>query len=432
MGGGLPDVRPFRAWRYDTAVAGPLDALICPPYDVITPAAAGRLRAGTPRNVIHLELGPGPADPTRRDNRYVRAAATLEHWIADGILRRDATPCFYVYEQTFLHGGRTHRRLAFFAAVSLSPWEARTVLPHEVTLATPKADRTALLEATRANISPIYALCDGGLPGVAALLDVAAERPPDAEATDQAGEGHQLWGVANPGLLAAVIRDLAARPLYIADGHHRYETALAYARQHGDDRGPEGAGYVLMAITPVDDPGLVVLPTHRLLRDLESARLEDALAHLDDVFAVRVIDDVPPATSLLVALAEAAHDRPVGLYTPGLALLLRARPTSREGMQRVEPALHTLDVALLQQLFFEALLGLTPDDFRCQRYVDYTRDADEAVRLVDDGSHQAAVLLNGTPPSAIVEIARAGAQMPQKSTYFYPKLATGLVLRRLT
>jgi uncharacterized protein (DUF1015 family) len=206
---------------------------------------------------------------------------------------------------------------------------------------------------------------------------------------------------------------------------------LAYAQKHGDDRDPEGAGYVLMAITPVDDPGLVVLPTHRLLRDLESGRLEDALAHLDDVFAVRVVEDVPPATSLLVALAEAAHDRPFGLYTPGLARLLRARPSSHEGMQSVEPALHTLDVALLQQLFFGELLGLTPDDLCRQRYVDYTRDADEALRLVDDGSHQAAVLLNGTPPTAVLEIARAGAQMPQKSTYFYPKLATGLVLRRL-
>jgi uncharacterized protein (DUF1015 family) len=332
-----------------------------------------------------------------------------------------------VYEQTFRHGGRTHRRLAFFAAVSLSPWEARAVLPHESTLATPKADRTALLEATRANISPIYALCEGGLPGVAALLRVAAVRAPDAEATDEAGEGHRLWAVPDPGLLSAVTRDLAARPLYIADGHHRYETALAYAQKHGDDRDPEGAGYVLIAITPVDDPGLVVLPTHRLLRDLESGRLEDALAHLDDVFAVRVVEDVPPATSLLVALAEAEYDRPFGLYTPGLARLLRAHPSR---MQSVEPALRALDVALLQQLFFEELLGLTPDDLCRQRYVDYTRDADEALRLVEGGSHQAAVLLNGTPPATVLQIARAGAQMPQKSTYFYPKLATGLVLRR--
>ncbi|HKO25356.1 MAG TPA: DUF1015 domain-containing protein, partial [Chloroflexota bacterium] len=372
----MPDVRPFRAWRYDTALAGALAALICPPYDVITPAAAERLHAENPRNVIHLELGPGPADPTAPDNRYVRAAATLERWIADGILRRDATSCFYVYEQTFLHGGRTHRRLAFFAAVSLSPWEARAVLPHEVTLATPKADRTALLKATRANISPIYALCDGGLPSVAALLSVAAERPPDDEATEQAGECHRLWAVSDPGLLSAVTRDLAARPLCIADGHHRYETALAYARKQGDARDPEGAGYVLMAITPVDDPCLLVLPTHRLLRDLESGRLEDALAHLDDVFAVRVVDDVPPAASLLAAMAEAAQDYPFGLYTPGLARLLRARPSSGAGMQSVEPALRTLDVALLQQLFFEELLGLTPDDLRRQRNVDYTRDAD--------------------------------------------------------
>jgi uncharacterized protein (DUF1015 family) len=186
-----------------------------------------------------------------------------------------------------------------------------------------------------------------------------------------------------------------------------------------------------MAITPVDDPGLVVLPTHRLLRDLESGRLEDALAHLDDDFAVEVVDHVPPAEPLLVALAEAAQDRPFGLYTSGRARLLRARPSSGAGMQSVEPALRTLDVALLQQLFFAELLGLTADDLCRQRYVDYTRDTDEALRLVDEGSHQAAVLLNGTPPTAVLEIARAGAQMPQKSTYFYPKLATGLVLRRL-
>jgi uncharacterized protein (DUF1015 family) len=366
------------------------------------------------------------------DNRYARAAATLEQWIANGTVRRDAVSCFYVYEQAFLHGERTHRRLAFFAAVQLSPWDERAVLPHEVTLSRPKADRTALLEATRANISPIYGLCDGGLPGVTALLGVASERPPDGTATDQDGECHRLWAVPDPGLLSAVMRDLAARPLYIADGHHRYETALAYAQKHGHDRDPEGAGYVLMAITPVDDPGLVVLPTHRLLRDLESSRLEHALAHLDDVFAVRVVDDVPPAEPLLVALAEAAQDHPLGLYTPGLARLLRARPSCSARMQSVEPALPTLDVALLQQLFFAELLGLTPDDLCRQRYVDYRRDADEALRLVDAGSHQAAVLLNGTPPTAVLEIARAGAQMPQKSTYFYPKLATGLVLRRLT
>src|SRR5439155_1851497 len=143
------------------------------------------------RNIIHLELGPGPPDPAARDNRYVHAAATLERWIADGTLRRDAAPCFYVYEQTFLHCRHTYRRLAFFAAVRLSPWAEREVLPHEVTLAMPKADRTALLEATRANVSPIHALCDGGLPGVAALLHSAAERTPDAEATDDAGERHR-------------------------------------------------------------------------------------------------------------------------------------------------------------------------------------------------------------------------------------------------
>ena len=184
----MPEIHPLRGWRYDTAVAGPLDELICPPYDVIAPAEAARLLEHNPRNAIRLEFGPGAADPLAAENRYRQAAATLQGWLADGTLRQDARPALYVYEQVFTLGGATLRRRAFLASVHLTPWAAGEVLPHEVTLATPKADRLALLEATRANISPIYALCDGALPGVAALLDVAAARPPDEAATDESGE----------------------------------------------------------------------------------------------------------------------------------------------------------------------------------------------------------------------------------------------------
>ena len=421
----MPDVRPFRAWRYDTAVAGPLDDLICPPYDVIDPAAAGRLLAGSRHNVIHLELGSGAADPAAPDNRYTRAAATLEQWTAQGVLREETASCLYLYEQRFTVDGRPLRRLAFFAAVRLSPWEDRAVLPHEVTLSAPKADRLALLAATRANISPIYALCDAGLPGVTALLRVAVQREPDAEAGGEAGEYHRLWAVPDLDLLDGVTRDLARRPLYIADGHHRYETALAYAHEQGDGGGAEGAGYVLMAITPVDDPGLVVLPTHRLLRDLDAASLDQALRNLGALFDVQTVPNPTPA-----ALAAGTRDHAIALYTPGAGRVLRPRDGT-EALGDVDPALAALDVTVLQRLLFERLLGLTPDELRRQSHVDYTRDAGEALRLVDRGEYQAAALLNGTPPAAVLAVARAGARMPQKSTYFYPKLATGLVLRRV-
>ena len=429
----MPEVRPFRAWRFDSAVAGSLDHLICPPYDVISPEQARALLEGYPRNAIHLELGPGSTDPAAPDSRYRRAGATLDRWIAEGALRRDVRPCLYVYEQCFTLEGQPRRRVAFFAAVRLSPWAEGRVLPHEVTHAAPKADRLALLQATRANISPIYALCDAGLPGVAALLEVVERQPPQAVARDDAGERHRLWAVDDAALIAAVQRDLAQRPLFIADGHHRYETALAYAQTQParSEDGAEGAGYVLMGVTPVDDPGLVVLPTHRLLRDLDGDQLAHGLARLDDAFVLQELDPRAPAEALLETLAGTTEDHAFLLVLAERTVLLRPRRDATGAGDGLHPAVRRLDVSLLHALFFEGLLGLTDDDLESQRYVDYTRDAGEALRLARDGSYQLAVLLNGTPAGAILDVARAGATMPQKSTYFYPKLATGLVLRRL-
>lgn len=430
----MPDVRPFRSWRYDPAVAGPLATLICPPYDVVPPARAEDLMARNAHNAIRLELGPGALDPAASDNRYARAAGTLDAWVRAGALRRDAEPFLYVYEQRFIVDGQERRRFAFFAAVRLAPWDAGEVLPHERTLSAPKRDRLALLEATRANISPIYALCDAGLPGVDALRDAAARRAPDVEAIDDEGVAHRLWLVRDPAVLAGVTAALADHPLYIADGHHRYETALAYAeaRERLDRAGPDGVGYVLMALTPVDDPGLVVFPTHRLAHDLDSARVAYGLTRLHESFEVEIVEGVPPAGRLLARMAEAVETgaHAFGLYTSGLTRLLRPRPTPPQ-IAGLDPALQGLDVALLQALLFEDVLGLTAEDVRGQRYVDYTRDADEALRRVDEGSCQLAVLLNPTPARAVLDVARAGTRMPQKSTYFYPKLATGLVLRRL-
>lgn len=420
-------------------MAGPLDTLLCPPYDVMPPQQAERLLRESPHNAVRLELGPGLPDPAAPDSRYARAAATLDAWIADGTLRRDPERCYYVYEQAFTLQGRALRRRAFFAAVRLTPWGDGAVLPHEQTLAAPKADRLALLAATRANVSPIYALCDSGLPGVTALFGATMGQEPHAAATDEEGATHRLWALDDRGLTASVTDDLVTRPLYIADGHHRYETALAYAADHEDEeQGAEGPAYVLMAVSPVDDPGLVALPTHRLLRGLDDDRLAYGLSRLHEFFAVDIVetimeeDGAARARRLLAAMAEhgsGASAHAFGLYTPGLARLLLPRATPAELAPRLDPALRGLDVAILQALLFEDVFGLTPEDLRRQSYVDYTRDAAEAARRVDAGSAQLAVLLNPTPPSAVLDVARAGARMPQKSTYFYPKLATGLALR---
>lgn len=427
----MPDVRPFRGWRYDTGVAGPLDSLICPPYDVISSEAAEILPRRNAHNAILLELGPGAAQPDAPDNRYRRSGAELQRWIERGILRQDAEPALYVYEQEFALADRRPRRRALLAAVRLTPWSSGDVLPHEHTLSSPKADRLALLEATRANISPIFALCDGNLGAVQRVLAQAATSAPSAEAVEDNGDVHRLWAVTDAPLIAQATGELRDRPLYIADGHHRYETALAFAQAHPDGAGPDGSAYVLMAITPVDDPGLVVLPTHRLLHGVEEEHLDYALACLHEYFDVAIVHNVPPARVLLDALSAANDPMAIGLYTAGLARVLTPRPAADDLMTGVHPALRDLDISALHAVIFEHLVGLTAEDLSRQTYIEYTRKADEALSRVDDEVDQAAFFLQGLPPEVVVRVARAGTTMPQKSTYFYPKLATGMVLRRL-
>jgi uncharacterized protein (DUF1015 family) len=427
----LPDVRPFRGWRYDTSIAGPLESLICPPYDVISAEAAASLLNRNPHNAILLELGPGTAQPDAPDSRYRRSGSELQRWVDQGILRQDDEPALYVYEQDFAREGRRMRRRALLAAVRLTPWSSGDVLPHEHTLSSPKADRLALLDATRTNISPIFALCDGNLSAVKSVLAQADAAPPVIEATEENGDVHRLWAVTEARLIVRTSNELRERPLYIADGHHRYETALAFAQMSPDAAGPDGSAYVLMAITPVDDPGLVVLPTHRLLRCVEEEHLDYALACLHEYFDVAIVHNVPPAQQLIDALAAANDRMAIGLYTAGLARVLTPRPATAELMTGVHPALREFDVSALHAVIFAHLVGLTADDLSRQTYIEYTRAADEALSRVDDEMDQAAFVLQGLPPEVIVRVARAGTTMPQKSTYFYPKLATGMVLRRL-
>jgi uncharacterized protein (DUF1015 family) len=418
-------VRAFRGLRFDPAVAGRLDACIAPPYDVIGPEQHRRLLARSPHNIAHVDLPPERAGDAA-GAKYARAASCYRAWRAEGALRRDPAPALYLTESDFTTPDGTPRtRRGLFAAVGLVPFAEGVVLPHERTLAGPKADRLALMEATAAALSPIFALYRDPEGDLARLLDAAFARPPDASVTDPDGLAHRLWVVADPALAAAVSAAFAERRLYIADGHHRYETALAYRAAHADQ---PAAGFVPMTLTALEDPGIVVLPTHRVVRGATPLPLDALAGRLAGRWRAAPADGALPA--LLAGLAAAGRRGP--------AFLAAAREAGRLRLLRLEwadPATlpgrsprNRLDVTLLEQEVLVGVFQMSAESIARQERLAYVKDAAEALHLVESGEAAHAFLLNGTRPAEVLAVAEAGETMPQKSTFFYPKLPTGLVL----
>lgn len=425
-----------------------LAAVVTPPYDVITPEAQARYYARDPHNIIRLELGREEPGDDDLKNQYTRAAQMFAEWRLHGVMRQDA-PSLYLYEQRFAVAGATYRRASLLARVRLEPWEARVILPHERTHRKAKEDRLRLMRACAANLSPIMALYDDPAGELAATLTTARETLPVADFEDEAGEGHRLWALRDDALLLAIADFFGPRQLYIADGHHRYETALTYRdevaalrKEQPLDPG-DAANFTLMALAAIEDPNLVVLPTHRILRDLDPTRVDGLKAALAEHFIVESLDPATSAEALLAALdvAERQGERCAFVFAlPGKRLLLRLRPEGRAAMRELtganadrSRAWRSLDLAVLHELVFARALGVTDDAVQAGEYVTYTRDPHEALAAVDaatDGA-QLAALVAPTPPSAIREVALAGDRMPQKSTYFYPKLITGLVVNPL-
>jgi uncharacterized protein (DUF1015 family) len=434
----MADVQPFRALRFRPNAVRDLGQVLAPPYDVISPAEQEACYRRDNRNIIRLEFGLVMQGDTADDNRYTRARATLSEWLRDGVVGEDGRPAYYAYEQEFTHAGRRLTRRGFFAAVRVQPWSDGAVLPHEKTLDRPKEDRLELLRAIRTNVSPVLSLYDDPSGTVQASLGGIWDEQPLVTASDAAGEGHRLWALDDPARCAAISRTLGAQPLYIADGHHRYETALAYYQERcAELRGEpaEDAARVLMVLVAADDPGLLVLPTHRTVRDVHDGTLVSLAASLAPFFSFEELPGDATASHLLGRLAQAGEGgHALLLAGPGSAVrLLRLRPDAPLPPRTASgtAALHDLDVWLAHALVLDGALGLGEESASREEHLSYTRDAGEALSQVRDGSAQLALLLNATPVAAIMRVAGAGATMPQKSTYFYPKLVTGLVMRLL-
>ena len=412
----MATIRPFHALRYSGA-AGPLSDLVAPPYDVIDARERERLAATSRSNAIHLIL-------PRGERPYEAAAALLDEWRRDGRLARDAEPGMLLYAQSFAHGGATARRWGLLASLRLEPLDGGVVLPHERTLAAPKADRLNLVRACRTNLSPIFGLVDAPLD----LAGLAADAVPVAEFADRHGVEHRLWRIVDPATLDSLRARMASEQVFIADGHHRYETALAYRDERraadGSTPGTKDYDFILFYLCSTRDPGLVVLPTHRLLaRAPEAAGLE---ARWQEELVVRRFPDAATLAAELAA-GPSSPDRPrVGIARSGVpgALLLEAGPGSAasRALAALDGPLRSLDVSLLHHV---VLPGIPAD-----RFV-YTHDDAEALAAIASGEHELVALVPPPRVTDVLAISRAGLTMPQKSTYFHPKVLTGLAFHEI-
>ncbi len=436
----MPEIRPFRALRYEPDVVGDLAAVISPPYDVISPAEQAALLARHPKNVVRLDL-PAEELGDEPDDRYRRAARTLAAWRSDGTFGKDPRPAVYVYEQVFRLPDSAEERVqrGFFGRLRLEPFGPGSgVLPHERTLSGPKEDRYKLLRATGTNFSPVVGLYADPSGGAAGRLAAIASTRPDIDVVADDGVRHRLWvvPVGDDGQAAELVAAAGAAPITIADGHHRYETALRYRDERRMSRSCEedpAFDYLLMLFLETTTVPLTVLPTHRVVRGLGDDGVESLWAGIGELFeVVPTTDRAGLVRPFGAGAGGAGGDGRFGLWTRRGGAILTAR---REALEPWLPgggaALRGLDVSLLQAAL-ERLCGIDPAQTAAGR-VAYTKSALEAIAWVDDGSvgADAAFLLEPTPVAAVAEVAAAGDVMPQKSTYFWPKPVTGLLLNPL-
>lgn len=439
----MSQIVPFQGMRYDQAIVGSIKDVVAPPYDIIDAEGQQRLHDRHPHNIIRMELGLEQIGDSPAHNRYTRAAAALQSWIKDGVLKRDTQPAVYYhtieYRPPYSPPNAPSKVLrGFLALAKLEALDSGHIYPHENTRAAAKTDRLNLLEACRANFSPIWSLYSDPGGAVIRLLDMETKgKPAQYDFQDDAGCRECLWAVTDATVLKQITDLMHSKPLFIADGHHRYETALNYQKlrrqQPGSPTGLQPYDSVLMLLTPLEDPGLTVLPTHRVTTTALPS--SDQIAQLlGDIFEFRAFPFSPSTQAqvrhqFLTALRTEGQHVPVfGLARRGdnTYTLLTLKPAYRPSSHASPRA--KLDVSLLQQWIVTKLCPTQQD----QEAIRYTKDDHEALDWVARGTGTGAFLLNATKVSEVQAVAAAGERMPHKSTYFYPKPLTGLVINVMT
>ncbi len=410
----MAEVVPFRGVLFNLPKLAPEtgDDLLAPPYDIITPEYREELYRKSPHNIVRIDFGRELAGDGPSENRYTRSKSMLDQWRADEVLIRNPDPCFYCYEVEYEIHGRRQKLRGFLGLVRLEELGKGSVYPHEFTHSKPKKDRLDLMRYCEGNVSPIYSLYNSPARKASAFLDEVCGAAPYLEGRDQDGAVHRLWIIPDRAMIDAIRQELADKAVFIADGHHRYETALEYqreAQEKSGDAGTRASDYVLMFLANMADEGITVLPTHRMVKTMPA----DAIDLLSHDFRIEKMD-----LRTDIASAIAGRRDVYGLYAGGDEW--HRLTYTGEGISGVPQELKDLDVTVLHDLIFKQILDIES--------VAYEMSVDACISAVREGRQAAAFFLNPTGVKDVERVALASLRMPPKSTYFYPKLMTGMVL----
>ena len=435
----VPIIAPFRGLRYNPCKISNLSRVTAPPYDVISPDGQRQLYERDPHNIVRLILGYQHPSDTDADNRYTRAAADLNQWTKEEVLARDDAPSFYLYEQHFevkkIEGPQKYIRRGFLALRRLEKFEDESgrgsVRPHEKTLAGPKADRLLLFKSCHANLSPIFSLYSDREGTVTKVLKPYFDTPAAADFTDEQSVRHRLWKVTDRELFQKANAIIGAKSLFIADGHHRYETAVNYCdwmkERYPDAPANTSFRYVMMFFSEMSDPGLLILPTHRVLHDwpgFDLVALEKRLVgwfelsrhpRADDKGLIRLLDDGQKQGRHLFAMGVPGRDT--------MTVLTLRREKEKE--------VSKVDTAILHNVIFDEMLGMSDDDQKDPRYLRFVKDTREALAASGDKGVNCVFVTNAPPMPVLEEVVATGKILPPKTTFFYPKLVTGMVINQI-
>ena len=423
----MAEIKAFKGMRY-TAEGGELNSLVCPPYDIISDAQREEYVKENPYNIIRLEL------PKGGDERYREAGETLKSWLGKQVLSCDNEDSIYVYEMQFTANGEKNSLKGFVSLVKLVEFSDGIVLPHEETLSKAKQDRFNLMSETFCNFSQIYSLYMDENGSVYSMVDGCSQGKPDMEVTDPDGTVHRMWCVSDKDVIAKVTAAFADKKLYIADGHHRYETALNFHKHLcAEGRAVPGdqSGYIAMMLVNMENTGLVVFPTHRIVRDLPEFSSEKILEECKAYFDIAETSEEQMQSTLnqLYKDGKKAFAMYAGKGNCHI-MTLRDESAVKKLLPEMSDAYCGLDVSVLHSLVLERIFGIDKENMANQKNLTYTRVLSEALEAVDNGKANCSFILNPTKVAEIRDVALAGEKMPQKSTYFYPKLITGLVMNK--
>jgi uncharacterized protein (DUF1015 family) len=420
----MATIKPFHGMKFNTANAGAIGELVCPPYDIISPKQREDYIAKNQYNIIRLEL------PTGGDDRYKVAGELLQDWLGKKILEKDSSEGIYIYEMDFVANGVKNSLKGFVTLVKLHEFSDGVVLPHEETLSKAKTDRFNLMSETMCNFSQIYSLYmdeDGAVGDILKNLG----NTPDMQIVDPDGTVHKCTAVTDKDIIAKLQTLFADKKLYIADGHHRYETALNFQKKLiADGKATENSGYIAMFLANIENDGLVIFPTHRIVKDMDNFNADELIEKAAKYFDISDAANQDAMTAVLHSDYEAGK-KTFALYLGGgkcKIFRLRDENAVKAILGDKSDAYCGLDVSVLHTLVLEGVLGIDKENMANQKNLTYTRDAIEALQAVDIEGRNCAFILNPTKVSEIRDVAAASEKMPQKSTYFFPKLITGLVM----